>query len=153
MKILLFLFSFMYPIFSYSQDTTQVVLFERESNPKYSPSVLIFQDSLACDTLQGIIIVDITFNKNINDSTGICAKYVEINRFELLNQDTNISMLELNRYEEVMLREDEIKKKYIDIFIGLYMKQPYNDLKGKEYHYGNKLRFMSKFIIVPALNY
>ena len=150
MKILILLLTIANPLLCYSQDTIPVVLFERVSDvPESKLPILIFQDNLVCDTLQGAIQVSVTFDKNINNKT-INVINVEVDRVVLTNHNIQIDS-RLNDCDKMNAKEKEICKKYCKIFKDLYMKQPYNDLKGREYHLGSKLGFMYKFTIVPLI--
>lgn len=151
MKILMLFLTIVSSLLCHAQDVTSVILFERVSDvPESKLSVLIFQDSIACDTLQGTIQVSVTFDKNINSKT-INATNVEVNRIVLTNNNIQIDCSLLEDCDKMNATEKEICKRYYEIFKNLYMQQPYNELKGREYHLGYKLGFMCKFTIIPLI--
>ena len=136
-------------VICHAQDTPQILFLRESDPPEHKLPLLVFRESIARDTVRGVIIVGVEFNEYISNPV-ISVKNVELRRLILTDQkNVNIDYRKYDKPQQMNCIERELFDRYKNKFIHMYFDQPYCELRGRQHQIGNKLGFSYKFIIVP----
>ncbi len=153
MKKLFLLIMLLSGVSLYSQnDTANYVIIPVDTTLNWKKlESLSFVEKEVTDTLIGKIIVKVAFNEKINTCKHLSINEISIVRFMLESTGSEIIKIDYSPHTCQVYGEFEnyIMNKYMKEIIDIYKKQPFSQMKGRQYHDYNKLSFICSFMIVP----